>query len=75
MRTKFEKRDVLLSLSDKTMMRCSGCHVAHDAHNLDAVLLDPDGNEASSEAYCKTCHPKFTRFKHDKWSSNYGDSE
>lgn len=51
---------------------CDGCKQRFPARLLDAVLLDQEGNEASAEAYCKTCFPKFKRFACDEWRPLYG---
>ncbi len=54
------------------LSKCDGCGQLTDANLLDAVLLDPDGNQASDQAYCRWCFPKFVRVAHDTWQSNYG---
>jgi hypothetical protein len=46
---------------------CDGCRRLMPARLLDAVLLDEDGNDASSEAYCEACWPKYQRVQMDIW--------
>lgn len=46
---------------------CGSCHKSMDAALLDAVMRDEDGNDASPEAYCKTCWPRFRRVPKDQW--------
>ncbi len=52
-------------------MACDGCKRTFPARLLDAVLLDEDGNEASAEAYCERCFPRFKRVAGDTWKPLY----
>lgn len=51
-------------------MQCSGCSEDYDPNDLDAVILDIEGNEASMKAYCKTCHPSYKIVPSDIWRPN-----
>ncbi len=46
---------------------CDGCGRLIDARLLDAVMLDPEGNRCSEEAYCRACHPEHVTIPGDVW--------
>jgi hypothetical protein len=58
-----------MTASDPTMA-CSDCGRVMSANLLDAVLLDPDGNDASAEAYCRQCWPRHRVVDGDRWREN-----
>lgn len=55
------------------MARCGRCHREMPARLLDAVLLDPDGNDASDEGYCLMCFPFARKIVGDIWRPLYDD--
>lgn len=45
---------------------CGGCKVVFRCQELDAVLLDEEGAEASDVGYCRVCFPKFQVVSYDR---------
>lgn len=49
---------------------CDDCGRMFDIDDLDPVLLDEHGAEASDEIYCRACWPRHKRISYDQYRSN-----